>query len=267
MTQRPGRDECGTVRDAMLRGCFEQIGREEAVRHMANHPECAQWAAEVILLTHVLAASREPSRAVEPLEDSVLESYLAGRLPPAERRRVEDACCHSLELGARLEQLRWRRWESRIHELAPGLVSQMVEEAGSSEESVIVARLDQLHAFHRDRPLAVAAAQAERSTFQTADGDLVISVVDRGPSEGESVRLLELGIRVHRPQWIGRWACYRIVDARGALAGAGLVKLEPNGNLVRLSVPPTEHSPYTVRVSVLDVEGDRLQELFERLPE
>jgi anti-sigma factor RsiW len=268
MTERPHNEECAAVRDALLSGSFVQVSREQVEQHLAGHAACVQWAAQTLLLSHLLAMEQQRHPPHGQLDDAALEAYLDGSLPDPHRRAVEDACCRDLELAARLEHLRERRWERRVRVIDPGLAApllQVIQAVPPPEGAALVARLEDFSSLYVSKPLAVAASQAQRSLFQTPDGNLVVSVVDKGPQLASGPHLIELGIRVHQSQWIGRWACYRVTDAQGSLAAAGLVKLDANGSSVRVTVPPTEHAPYSVQVEVLDVETERLQVMFEQI--
>jgi len=265
MMQHAASQECAAVRDALLSGSFDEVSREQVEQHLRSHAACVQWAAQVLLLTHLAAGERGPYEAGTEISQSLLEAYLDGKLPEAEHHTVEEACCHDLAIAGRLAALRQERWQRRLQVLDSDIAVQLFQALPPRESAALVAPLEEFRGLYLYKPLAVAAAQAQRSTFQTPDGSFVVSVVDKGAGQPGEPRAIELGIRVHQPKWIGSWACYRVTDARGHLAAAGLVLVEEHGSTVRVSVPPTEHAPYTVQVQVLDVGTSKLQEMFEQI--
>jgi hypothetical protein len=265
MTEPSCSEECATVRDALLTGSFEEVTRQDVERHLAEHDPCAQWAEKVLLITHLMATERRRETAPGKIGDALLEACLNGALAEAQRAVVEDACCHNLELAGRLQGLRQRRFDWRVQVIDSAKAAQVLQAVQPWEDAAVVARLEDFHSLYLYKPLAVAAAQAKRSTFQTPDGNFVVSVVDKGPRQAGEPHLIELGIHVHQPKWIGNWACYRVADGRGKLAAAGLVRIEEKGSCVRVTVPPTEHTPYTVHAQVLGVEASKLQEIIERI--
>jgi hypothetical protein len=265
MSCDPRNEECAVVRDALLSNSFEQISREQVEQHLRTHGACARWAADVLLLGHALALGQGPRETGEATADRQLETYLEGNLDEAGRRHVEDVCCRDLRLAGRLQRLRVRRWQRQVRTLAPAALAQILAAAQPQEDAALVARLDGFQGLYLYRPLAVAAAQTQRSTFQTPDGNFVVSVADRGAAQQGEPHVIELGIRVHQPEWIGRWACYRVLDAQGRLAAAGLLQTEEHGSFVQITLPPTEHAPYTVQAEMLDVETGRLQEVLDQI--
>jgi hypothetical protein len=267
MIQDSDREECARVRDALLSRSFEQVSREQVEQHLAAHAACVQWASKTLLVTHLLATGRARPEATGDIDDALLDAYVSGGLPERERRRIEDACCHDLGLARRLQSIREAQWRRRVRVLDAGTLSQITRAGAPREDESLSAPLHGFHRLYLDKPLAVAAAQTQRSTFQTPDGNFVVSVVDKGSPQPEGPHLLEIGLRAHHPKWLGRWACYRVTDARGYLAAGGLVTVEEHGSSVQVTVPPTEHAPYTVQVQILDVESSRLQSLFEQIVE
>lgn len=265
MIDEPLAPECAAVREALLTGRYERITRDQAERHLAEHDACRRWAETALLLTHVLSGEGEARAQPAGLDDGVLAAYLDGELPAADRRRVEDACCGDLKLAGRLRRLRDRRVQERLRSLRIEAASRLIEAAGPRADAGLVARLEDFRGLYLHRPQAVAAAQAQRSTFQTPDGRFVVSVVDLGAKAAQDPHVIEIGLRAHEPEWVGHWACYRVVDAAGVLAAAGVVKVEPRGNAVRVRVPPTEHAPYSVHVQMLEVETDRLEEVLRQI--
>ncbi|MHC4178568.1 MAG: hypothetical protein ACYSWU_13740, partial [Planctomycetota bacterium] len=265
MTEPSCSEECAMVRDAVLTGFFEEISRQDVERHLAAHDPCAQWAENVLLVTHLMATEPVWQRASGEIGETLLEAYLDGSLPEAQREAVEDACCHDLEFAGQLQELRRRRFERRVQVIESAKAAQVLQAVQPWEDVAVVARLEDFRGLYLYKPLAVAAAQAKRSTFQSPDGNFVVSVVDKEPRKAGEPHLIELGIQVHQPKWIGNWACYRVADGRGKLAAAGLVKIEEKGSCVRVTVPPTEHAPYTVHAQVLEVEAGELQEMIERI--
>jgi hypothetical protein len=265
MTESRCSQQCASVRDALLTGRFEEVSRQDAERHLAEHDPCARWAERVLLVTHLVAT--EPWRQIAPGEvpEALLEAYLEGGLAEGDRAMVEDACCHDVELAGRLQGLRQQRFARRVQAIDAAQAAQVIQVVQLWEDATVVARLDDFQTLYLYKPLAVAAAQVKRSIYQTPDGNFVVSVVDKGARQAGDPHLIELGIQVHQPQWIGKWVCYRVADGQGNLAAAGLVRIEQKGSCVRVTVPPTEHAPYTVHAQILGVEADRLQEIIERI--
>jgi hypothetical protein len=127
------------------------------------------------------------------------------------------------------------------------------------------ASLEDFQALYLLKPALAAAAQSQRSVYQTPDGALVVSIVDHGPVQAQGPHQIELGLRAHQPDWIGRWALYRIVDAQGNLGAAGLIKIEEHGNLAQASVPPSPHAPYSVQVQVLELGSIELEKALDKI--
>lgn len=256
---------CVAVRAALLSGSFEGISRQEADEHLATHAPCARWAAETLLLRHLLATGQGSAVARGVFDTARLEAYLDRNLPDVERQALEAACCCDLKLAGRLRRLRESRLGKRVRMVDTGVALRLIQAVVPSPAAGLAARLESFRGLYFHRPLAVAAAQSQRSVFQTPDGTLVVSVVDKGAPQPGEPHLVELGIRVHDPNLIDRWACYRVTDGRDTLVAAGLVKTEEHGASIRLTVPPTEHPPYTVHAEVLNLDTSKLEAVLGEL--
>jgi hypothetical protein len=254
---------CNLVRGALITGCFDLCQRREVDRHLEEHRACRDWAAEHVLMIHVLAGERGRYR-VPDLETS-LEAYVAGRLSPDEQIEVETACCHDLEYASRLNQLREQQLYRRFSFLNPGQWAAWANAVATQTCVSLCASLEDFQALYLLKPAIAAAAQSQRSVYQTPDGALVVSLVDRGPVQTRGPHQIELGLRAHQPDWIGRWALYRILDAQGNLGAAGLIKIEEHGSLAQASVPPSPHEPYSVQVQVLELGTLELEKALDKI--
>jgi hypothetical protein len=131
MSADTSRVDCALVRDALLSGSFSEISRDKIQEHLHVHPACAQWASQLLFLSHTLAIGHRQPEESGGIEDSQLECYLNGTLTDVDRDRVEDACCRDLHLAGRLSRLQARRLQQQVTELA-GHIEQAAISLGSS---------------------------------------------------------------------------------------------------------------------------------------
>ena len=236
-------EECAFVRDALMTECYDRVSRDAVDRHLAMHPACSEWATELGLLSVVLATGRGSFVPSVETTQELLDAYCRGGLEPNLRREVEEACCHDLKLAAALRRTREQRLQRWLQRVDFSEILRLLSEFTQDVGTAIAASLDEFSGLYRHKLAAVAAAGSQRSTFQTPDGKLVLSVVDQGAGQAEGPRSIELGIRAHDVQWVGQWALYKVCDQKSNLAAAGIVRLEPRGNTVRVAVPPTDSVP------------------------
>jgi hypothetical protein len=250
---------CEAVRRALLGRSFNEIGRDAVEQHLAEHDACAKWASDVVQLSYLLNLARDRRVATGGVADTLLAAYLEGQLDETQRRLVEDECCHDLQAAKRLQQMRSRRLQKQFETLRPEAALRLVRPFESETDQPLIFSLERLTGLSLHRPLAVAAAQDTETTVQTPDGRFVVTVVDRTAGRISEPHHLQIGIRAHEPEWIGRWACYRVMDANLNLAAVGLIRIEEHGNLIRVTVPPTEHAPYTVQVQMVSADTEQLE--------
>ena len=267
MNPEPPSELCAAVRHALVSGSYAEISRDEVEQHLAEHAACADWSTQVILATQILAST--PPDEVQPaaFDRDLLPAYVRGELNAEQRQQVEDACCHDLEIVRALRREREAWLTSRVQACEPGVLLRLVREGEPVTEAVLAVDLAE-HEFtslYTYEPQCVAAAESEPVTFDAADGRFVVRVMDRGAEQPGDLHLIELGIRVHEPAWIGSWAGYRVVDARGVVATIGMVRVGEHGSTVRVSLPQTRHGPYTVHVQMLKADTGRLAALYEQL--
>ncbi len=257
-------NECDLVREALLSGCFDALSREDVNRHLLSHDECGAWASRTLLLTHLLASGDSPQPAPSQFDESVWEEYLAGTLSQADRRNLEDACCRDLELARQMSARKRRRVLGDLGKVSVPALGELLASVKPYSRRSLTAGLEHISSLYLHKPLAMAAAHTQLSTFQTPDGSLVVSVVDKGAPRPDAPHLIEIGVLVHDDSLIGRWACYQIRDAAGELAAAGLFHIQAHGDTIRLTIPPTERVPYTVGIEALEIDTSQLQELIRK---
>jgi hypothetical protein len=266
MTKPSEMRKCESVRRALLFNDFDAIDRREVDRHLEEHEACARWAEETLWLTHVLALEGLNTTDDSPeISDNSLTAYLENLATEEERRAIEDAACRDLNVAGRLTLLRRRSWQNLLETLDPATAGRLSTAVRPLAGDALAVKLDGFSALYLSHPLAVAAAQTQSSTFQTPDGSMVITVVDKGGEYDGGPHLLEIGVRVHQSSWIGRWAYYQVADSSGVMVAAGFFRIMSLGNLIRITAPPTEHAPYMVRVEVLEVETPQLYEILRDL--
>lgn len=261
---------CQQVRNALLSGEFDPLSREAVDAHLKEHPECAQWAADLVVAGHALAG-RRGEYVAQPIHDSDLEAYVNGTASEELAQAVEEAGCHDLDSARRLTELRHRRARERIERAPQAAVTQLLKSVAPAAPALdALLEMRKFRTLYRAAPKAMAAASADGdyTTFQTPDGRLVVTVADTGVSaEKEAQREIEIGIRAHESQWIGSWALYRVLDANDQVAAAGFVRIEERGGWAVASVPQTEHGPYRVHVQLLSLAEEDLVKAIEEIAE
>lgn len=265
MNQRPFSEQCDAVREALASGCYDAISREEVERHLKEHEACAQWAADLVLVNHLLAARGRRARMPQDIGDDMLEAYLRGALRQDEAARIEEACSGDTELAARLGAVR-ERLLRELRRIRDSEVLCRLRGFRRHERGRLSARLDEFDSLYLSGSLAMTASWDQETTFQTPDERLVVSVLHRGPQKEGQAHSITIGIRAHQPQWIGAWAYYEVTDAQGHLAAGGVLKVEPHGSSICVTVEQTKHRPYTVRVEMLDAQPGELAGLLRQIP-
>jgi hypothetical protein len=109
------------------------------------------------------------------------------------------------------------------------------------------------------------AMQPQVEILPAAGGDLELTVADRGPQESGSDHRIDLRLRTGNAQWIERWACCRIHDAKGALVAIGLLQLGEVGSSWSATLRQTEASPYSVEVEILKRTERQLMALISEI--
>ena len=71
--------KCRRVRDALLSGRFEEVNRKEVNAHLRDHPDCAQWAADLVVITHTLAHIRKKSASADSEQPAAIPQEEAGK--------------------------------------------------------------------------------------------------------------------------------------------------------------------------------------------
>ena len=97
---------CSAVREALLSGSFETIGRAKVDEHLRQHKPCAEWAAFVLSVTHALALEQPADGPAADFSDDDLLAYWDGTLSPKRRQEIENAACWDQTLFRRLYRVR-----------------------------------------------------------------------------------------------------------------------------------------------------------------
>ncbi|MFO7906359.1 MAG: hypothetical protein R6U98_27125 [Pirellulaceae bacterium] len=243
--------DCFNVRCALIDDRFTAISAQQADEHLRSHAACRRWACNALALISALSADRGTHEMDADESESLLQKYVKGHLHGEAARRIERALCCDLKLAAK-----WRAHVAQQLALTSlPTLTYILDRAGKPHVKELDIELNEFRSLYRSRPMAVAAAEARRSTFQTADGRLVVSVVDHSGRTATESHLVEIGIRTHEPEWVNQWAHYRVEDARGKMVTGGVVIVQERGNSIRVSLPPTEHGPYKVRVQIVEIDA------------
>jgi hypothetical protein len=231
---------CDLARESLISDYYAgKIPRHTVETHLQKCNACLQWAAESLVVTYLVSAARR-NRAEPEISDDRLNDYLDGGLSEAQREAVEDACCYGLAIAGRLQRLTDQHVADQVGDLDVQAAYRLVQALRPTDEPASTFPLKELRGLYQSGAQAAAAAQSERSSFQTRDGRFAISVHDLGPIQAGGPHGVELAFRAHDPRLVGRWAAYRLTDTRGDLAAVGVVKVEDSGGSIYLTVVPTK---------------------------